>query len=291
VETGCTPLTYRTGQRGIMLIMQDVTDRIRAEQERRRAEDELRLHATVLRGFHEISSDRSLTLEEKLNRLLKLGCEQFGLPIGILSQVNGDIFRVLDSVGGEDLFPVGSARELKPTSCGGTVLSNEPVALEHAGTSEWRDHPNYTQSGLEAYIGVRVQVENEVYGTLCFASLSRAPNPSVPPTRDPQAHVPMVWAASCAGNGPMPTCASCRGPWSRPPTRSSSPTAGVHRVCEPRFRNPHGSRKEEVIGQKTLFPAFGPARRQVLRRVVAGHRHGRRNRGTLVTARRREPVP
>jgi len=142
VETGCTPLTYRTGQRGIMLIMQDVTDRIRAERERCRAEEDLRLHATVLRAFHEISSDRSLTLEEKLNHLLKLGCEQFGLPIGILSQVNGDMIRVLDSVGGKGRFPVGGTRELGQTYCGGTVHSSEPVALEHAAASEWRDHPS-----------------------------------------------------------------------------------------------------------------------------------------------------
>ncbi|MBN8765099.1 MAG: PAS domain S-box protein [Thiobacillus sp.] len=177
VETGCTPLTYRTGQRGIMLIMQDVTDRIRAERERCRAEEDLRLHATVLRAFHEISSDRSLTLEEKLNHLLKLGCEQFGLPIGILSQVNGDMIRVLDSVGGKGRFPVGGTRELGQTYCGGTVHSSEPVALEHAAASEWRDHPSYTRGGLEAYIGVRVQVENDLYGTLCFASPSPRPRP------------------------------------------------------------------------------------------------------------------
>ncbi len=258
VEIGCTPLTYRTGQRGIMLIMQDVTDRIRAERERCRAEKELRLHATVLRGFHEISSDRSLTLEEKLNRLLKLGCEQFGLPIGILSQVNGDIFRVLDSVGGEGLFPVGGTRELRQTYCGGTVLSSEPVALEHAGASEWRDHPSYARGGLEAYIGVRVQVENELYGTLCFASPSPRPKPFSSADREILKLMSQWVGSELRRERADAHMRKLSGALEQAVDAVIITDRGRFiEYVNPAFETLTGYRKEEVIGQKTYFLRSG----------------------------------
>lgn len=170
LEVTPAPLAYRTGQRGAMLILQDVTDRVAAERERQRAEDELRYHATVLRSFHEISSDRELSLEEKLHRLLKLGCEQFGLPNAILSRIDGQCFQILDSVSDHPAYVVGTSKDLDQTYCSATVFTNEPVAFEHAGITEWRRHPSYLEHRMEAYIGVRIVVDGGLYGTLCFSS-------------------------------------------------------------------------------------------------------------------------
>ncbi|HNA29804.1 MAG TPA: PAS domain S-box protein [Thiobacillaceae bacterium] len=170
VEVTPAPLAYRTGQRGVMLILQDVTDRVASERERERAEEALRLHATVLRGFHEISSAPTLCLAEKLHRLLKLGCEQFGLPIGILSHIDGQCFEVLDAVSDHPDYVAGVSKNLEETYCAATVFSGEPVAFEQAAGTEWQSHPTYLRHGLEAYIGMRVQVDGGLYGTLCFAS-------------------------------------------------------------------------------------------------------------------------
>lgn len=153
-----------------MFILQDVTDRVASERERQQAEEALRLHATVLRAFHEISSATQQTLAEKLHRLLQLGCEQFGLPIGILSHIDGQCYQVLDAVGGHPAYAVGAEKELQATYCAATIFCAEPVACECAGSGEWRSHPTYLKHGLEAYIGVRVQVDGGLYGTLCFAS-------------------------------------------------------------------------------------------------------------------------
>ena len=170
VEVTPAPMAYRTGQRGVMLILRDVTDRVALERERQQAEEELRLHATVLRTFHEISSAPSLSLEEKLHRLLMLGCQQFGLPIGILSRIDGQLFQVLDAVSEHPGYVPGARKELQETYCASTVGSSEPVAFEHAAATEWCTHPTYVHHGLEAYIGMRVQVDGGLYGTLCFAS-------------------------------------------------------------------------------------------------------------------------
>ncbi|MHB1092500.1 GAF domain-containing sensor histidine kinase [Thiobacillus sp.] len=170
LEITPAPPDYRTNRHDSMLILQDVTDRIKAEYERQRAEEELRYHATVLRSFHEISSDRGLHLEEKLHRLLELGCRQFGLSNGMLARIDGQIFQILDSVTDHPAYVVGTCKELDQTYCSATVFTNEAVAFEHAGVTEWRNHPSYLKHGMEAYIGVRVIVGGGLYGTLCFSS-------------------------------------------------------------------------------------------------------------------------
>lgn len=177
LEITLAPMAYRTGQRGSMLILQDVTDRVAAERRRLRAEEELRLHAAVLRTFHEISSAPELSLEEKLHRLLKLGCEQFGLPIAILARIDGQCFRIEDSVGDNPDFFSGTTKDLDQTYCSATVFTHEPVAFEHAAITQWRDHPSYRQHHMESYIGVRVVVDGGLYGTLCFASPSPRASP------------------------------------------------------------------------------------------------------------------
>jgi len=177
LEITLAPLAYRTGQRGGMMILQDVTDRVAAERQRQRAEEELRLHATVLRAFHDISSAPELSLEEKLHRLLRLGCTQFGLPVAILARIDGQCFSIEDAVSDDPEYVVGTTRDLEQTYCSATVFTTEPVAFEHAARSEWRDHPSYRQHPMESYIGVRVVVDGGLYGTLCFASPTPRPSP------------------------------------------------------------------------------------------------------------------
>jgi PAS domain S-box-containing protein len=177
LEVTPAPLAYRTGQRGAMLILQDVTDRVAAENERKKAEDDLRYYATVLRTFHEISSNLESTLEEKLHRLLKLGCEQFKMPIAILSKIDGKTCCIQDSISDHPAFFIGVSKKLEQTYCSATANSSAPVAVEHVGASQWSQHPGYKENGMEAYIGARVLVASGVYGTLCFAS----PSPRLSP--------------------------------------------------------------------------------------------------------------
>jgi PAS domain S-box-containing protein len=153
-----------------MLIIQDVTNRVLAERERQRAEDDLRFHSTVLSSFHEISSNMELSLKEKLNKLLKLGSDRLGLPIAMLSRIREENFYIQDSVSDHPAFQVGTTKKLDQTYCSAAIFSNEPLAFEHVGITEWREHQSYIDHKLESYIGVRVMIDGSLYGTLCFAS-------------------------------------------------------------------------------------------------------------------------
>lgn len=167
IEVTIAPLAYRTGQRAFMLILQDVTSRVDAEEDMRR-------HVTVLRKFHAIISSESLALEDKLDEVLRLGCEQFRLPVGVLSRIEGPYLDVLRSVGGESEYSAGKRYPVDQTYCGTSIVSSEPLAVTHASKeAEWAEHPAYLKAGLEAYIGTVVQVDENVNGTLCF--LGRIP--------------------------------------------------------------------------------------------------------------------
>lgn len=130
----------------------------------------LRRSEGALRSLHDITSRHNLSFEGKAQALLALGCEQFGMPIGILSRVEGENYEIVEVVPSDGPIPKGSVFPLGHTYCVKTLQSAAPVSFEHAAQSEWRTHPAYDQCKLEAYLGIRVEVEGAVYGTLNFVS-------------------------------------------------------------------------------------------------------------------------
>lgn len=173
VEISAAALSYRTGQRGTMLILQDVTSRVEAEKRRRSAEEELRLHARVLRKFHEITSAENLSLFEKIDRVLRLGCTQFDLPAGLLTRREGGSLSIIRSVGDPQAYPAGARLDLDRTYCGMALDAEEPLTVGHASREAWANHPACRLSGVESYIGTAVRIDEDIKGTLCF--LGRRP--------------------------------------------------------------------------------------------------------------------
>ena len=138
--------------------------------ERARAEQALRRSERALRALHGITSKHRLSFERKVQALLGLGRKQFGLPIGIFSFVEGEQYHIEEVVPANGPIPKGCVFPLGQTYCSLTLQTPEPVSFEHAAASEWRTHPAYLQHRLEAYLGIRVEVDGEVYGTLNFIS-------------------------------------------------------------------------------------------------------------------------
>lgn len=167
-DVSVAALAYRTGQRGFMLILHDVTSRVEAEKERQRAEDSLRHHAVLLRRFHGITTSESLSLEEKIDEVLQLGCEQFGLSTGVLSRIDGNSLYVVRSVGSVAGYVAGSKHRLDHTFCGITLGQREPLELADASHGEWQDHPANDITGHQSYIGTCLEVDDDTRGTLCF---------------------------------------------------------------------------------------------------------------------------
>jgi PAS domain S-box-containing protein len=130
------------------------------------------LHETgyILRELHSITTSHELPLQERLNRILAAGCEHFGLPNGIVSHVEDDQYEVLavytpgDSIKAGDIYPLGK------TFCNETLQFGGAVYFEDASLGRFKTHPCYLEFGLATYIGIPIEVDDKVYGTLNFSA-------------------------------------------------------------------------------------------------------------------------
>lgn len=143
------------GVTGFVALRTDVTDQHRT--------------LDAMRRLHEITSDRSATIENKADRILSLGCEIFNLPFGIISNIEGGSYRVRFTRNPEKTLKPGDVFKLGDTFCSETMECRNAVAHHHVGDSQTRHHPAYVNFGLESYIGAPLYVKNRLCGTINFS--------------------------------------------------------------------------------------------------------------------------
>jgi len=125
----------------------------------------------AVRILGELGAQPNLCLDDKLDTLLKVGCERFDLEIGMISRVHKQRYEVV-AIRAPEEFPVarGAVFMLADTYCGQTLESKRPVACERVGDSPQLGHPDRAAFGFGAYLGSAFRVYGEVVGTLCFGS-------------------------------------------------------------------------------------------------------------------------
>ncbi|MFN8382296.1 MAG: PAS domain S-box protein [Anaerolineales bacterium] len=147
---------------GTVTVVTNLNERLTMEAALRQSEESMR-------SLYIISSSQE-HFYNKINKLLKMGAERFGLENGMLSNIVEDIYTVVASESPDEEITAGTVYDLAETYCSQTIQAGEPICFEHASASEWKDHPCFTRTKLEAYFGVTVTVNGRVYGTLNFAS-------------------------------------------------------------------------------------------------------------------------
>lgn len=148
-----------------------MADRIQSKTEALQAsEEQSRENELAIRSLYEITAAYDLTIEQRLQQLLIMGCQRLRLEFGFLAQVVGNRYEVISvqtpdgSVKPKDVFDV------RQTYCLEVLQSREPLCINHASQSQWCQHPGYAGFRMESYIGIRVFVAQKVYGVLCFCS-------------------------------------------------------------------------------------------------------------------------
>ena len=131
--------------------------------------DEQRDLADNLRQAAETLSNRDLTVEERLVRLLELGCERLGVEFGFLTRISGDTQRVVESVGTHPSLQPGDECPLSEAYCRKTIRGEGLLGVHNAVAAGWESDPAYEAFGLGCYLGGKVLVDGNLYGTLCFA--------------------------------------------------------------------------------------------------------------------------
>ena len=149
-------------------IMRDVSERQRRKRERE-------ANVEFLRDLYEVTTDTDLTLEDKIDRTLSLGCERLDLPFGFLTRIetdgDGDGRQVVVySRGDHPLLQPGGTCQLSEAYCRRTIETDGLLAINDAVESGWEDDVAYETFELGSYIGGKVVVDDDLYGTLCFAS-------------------------------------------------------------------------------------------------------------------------
>ena len=124
-----------------------------------------------VRHLSELAAARAATLDERLPKLLEVGCDHLGLEIGLVSQVRGERYEVLAIHAPAD-FPIGAGANfaLDETYCGPTLASDRPVAVSRAADSSWAEQPARTAFRFETYLAAAIRSGDEAVGTLVFAS-------------------------------------------------------------------------------------------------------------------------
>ncbi len=151
----CNPRFNDAGEvDGLVVVISDITDRKKTER--------------TLAELYAITSTRELGHEDKIAEILRLGCDHFDLPVGIISHVIGENYTITHAQSPGDTVQPGQSFELKDTFCTLTLQADEPVATGHAGQSEFAGHPCYKLFDIETYIGVPLLVDGIVHGTINF---------------------------------------------------------------------------------------------------------------------------
>jgi PAS domain S-box-containing protein len=127
----------------------------------------------LLQQMYEVTTDTQSTYEEKLERLLKLGCETLGLANGFLTHIEADGTdgrqTIVQAHGNNDLLQAGESCPLSEAYCRRTIETDGLLAVSDAPAAGWTEDPAYDRFGLDCYIGGKVVLDEGLYGTVCFA--------------------------------------------------------------------------------------------------------------------------
>ncbi len=182
---------------GTISVSRDITSRKQTEQQLRDGE-------ASIRALYQITADRGLNFEERLQKLLQMGCEKFGLPTGILMEVNDDLATLPPAgtdgdgadVSGPESMAIGELQcrvvaacycrgqeptrsslltpgdrfPLKGTHIEATIIQDDPLYFEDVGLTPFAAKLPQLGLNIGAYLGTSVTVGTRGYGTLSFWS-------------------------------------------------------------------------------------------------------------------------
>ncbi len=120
-----------------------------------------------LRGLR---NDESLPFDETLRALLRLGAEWLNVELGYLSRIDtaASTYEVMAVSESHPTVAEGDTVSLAETYCRCVIVREDALALEDAPEQGWDATPAYEAFQLSTYLGAKIVVKGDLYGTLCF---------------------------------------------------------------------------------------------------------------------------
>ena len=127
--------------------------------------------------LYETFAEGESDVADRVARGLDVGTAALDLPFGFRTRIDGDTQRIVQSTGDHELLQPGESCPLDEAYCRRTVELDGSLAVQHAGESTAVSDTAFETFGLETYVGAKVLVDDEVYGTVCFADREERSEP------------------------------------------------------------------------------------------------------------------
>tara|TARA_R110000868_G_scaffold63100_3_gene190202 strand:- start:2682 stop:7163 length:4482 start_codon:yes stop_codon:yes gene_type:complete len=154
----------------LLATLGQVLDALRRDSQQTLTQQRWQRQQAALRALNEIAALPKLSTKEQLRQALQLGAEFYGMPIGIISQIEAQNYQVLVQVSPPDSLHDGQCFVLGDTYCSIALQGDDVLAIANMGESHYAAHPCYPLFALESYIGTSIWVAGERFGTLCYAA-------------------------------------------------------------------------------------------------------------------------
>jgi PAS domain S-box-containing protein len=113
----------------------------------------------------------------RVERALEVGTARLRLPIGFLTHIDDGVQEIVVETGGHERIVRGERCPLDEAYCQRTVTADGPLAVQDAATSDAIGERAVDAFDLDTYIGAAVVVDDETFGTVCFAAETRRDDP------------------------------------------------------------------------------------------------------------------
>ncbi|MFC7019112.1 MULTISPECIES: PAS domain S-box protein [Haloarcula] len=147
---------------GVIGVAVDVT-------EREQYQTALQANEQALSDLYRRGSQSDLSSPERIEALLDVGRERLGLGYGFLTRIDDGTQHIVEALGTHEALQSGASAPLEEAYCRKTVVADGLVGVENAPSEGWEDDPAYQRFDLHCYLGGKIEVDGEVYGTVCFA--------------------------------------------------------------------------------------------------------------------------
>ncbi|WP_137291734.1 MEDS domain-containing protein [Natronorubrum halophilum] len=123
-------------------------------------------------ALYEIAANTEWSFEEKTQRLFELGCDRFGLELGVLARIDptNDSLEVEAVSGEHEHLRPGAQAPLSETYCRLTVDDEEIADVTAPADQGFEGTIAYDEFGIETYLGTRIELEGSLDRTFFFVS-------------------------------------------------------------------------------------------------------------------------
>ena len=135
------------------------------------AEGELPPGERALQRLHQVASSNEYSQTEKIAEMLDIGRDRLGVDLGFLTAIGDGTQEIVESVGDHPELQPGATAPLEEAYCRKTLGRERPLAVDSAVEEGWEGDPAYERFNLGCYLGATIYVDDEQYGTVCFADV------------------------------------------------------------------------------------------------------------------------